>query len=38
MALGGSTNTALHIPAIAYYSEIDITLKDFGRFPKKSLT
>ena len=32
MALGGSTNTALHIPAIAYYSGVDITLKDFGEF------
>jgi dihydroxy-acid dehydratase len=27
MALGGSTNTALHIPAIAYYAEVDLTLK-----------
>ncbi len=35
MALGGSTNTALHIPAIAYYSEIDMTLKDFGKVSKK---
>ena len=35
MALGGSTNTALHIPAIAYYAEIDITLKDFGEVSKK---
>lgn len=32
MALGGSTNTALHIPAIAYYACIDLTLKDFARF------
>ena len=32
MALGGSTNTALHIPAIAYYSDIDLQLKDFARF------
>jgi dihydroxy-acid dehydratase len=29
MALGGSTNTALHIPAIAYYGEVDVTLNDF---------
>jgi len=29
MALGGSTNTALHIPAIAYYGEVDITLDSF---------
>lgn len=35
MALGGSTNTALHIPAIAYYTEVDITLKDFGKVSKK---
>jgi dihydroxy-acid dehydratase len=35
MALGGSTNTALHIPAIAYYTEIDIQLKDFGDFTAK---
>ena len=35
MALGGSTNTALHIPAIAYYTEVDITLKDFGDFTDK---
>ena len=35
MALGGSTNSALHIPAIAHYTEIDITLKDFGEVSKK---
>jgi dihydroxy-acid dehydratase len=35
MALGGSTNTALHIPAIAYYTEVDITLKDFAAFTEK---
>jgi dihydroxy-acid dehydratase len=35
MALGGSTNTALHIPAIAYYADIDITLKDFGDVSQK---
>jgi len=35
MALGGSTNTALHIPAIAYYAEIDIDLKDFGELTEK---
>jgi dihydroxy-acid dehydratase len=32
MALGGSTNTALHIPAIAYYAGVDLTLKDFDAF------
>jgi dihydroxy-acid dehydratase len=35
MALGGSTNSALHIPAIAYYAEINITLKDFGEVSHK---
>ena len=32
MALGGSTNTALHLPALAYYNDVDITLKDFAHF------
>jgi dihydroxy-acid dehydratase len=32
MALGGSTNTALHIPAIAYYAGLDLTLRDFDAF------
>lgn len=32
MALGGSTNTALHLPALAYYAGIDLTLKDFSKF------
>jgi dihydroxy-acid dehydratase len=31
MALGGSTNSALHITAIAYYAGINITLEDFDR-------
>ena len=31
MALGGSTNTTLHLPAIAYYADVDITLKDFNK-------
>jgi dihydroxy-acid dehydratase len=35
MALGGSTNTSLHIPAIAYYADVDITLKDFDLFARK---
>ncbi|HOP47476.1 MAG TPA: dihydroxy-acid dehydratase [Desulfobacteraceae bacterium] len=35
MALGGSTNTALHIPAIAYYSGVDLTLRDFDQFTDK---
>ncbi len=29
MAVGGSTNTALHIPAIAHYGEVDISLDHF---------
>jgi dihydroxy-acid dehydratase len=32
MALGGSTNTALHIPALAYYAGLDLTLKDLAPF------
>jgi dihydroxy-acid dehydratase len=36
MALGGSTNTALHIPAIAYYAGLDLTLKDFGKLTEKT--
>ena len=35
MALGGSTNTALHLPAIAYYGQVELTLKDFGEFTSK---
>lgn len=35
MALGGSTNSALHIPAIAYYAEVDLTLKDFDLLTEK---
>lgn len=35
MALGGSTNSALHIPAIAYYADVDITLEDFDRLAGK---
>lgn len=31
MALGGSTNTALHLPAIAHEAGIDITIDDFNR-------
>jgi dihydroxy-acid dehydratase len=31
MALGGSTNTALHLPALAYYADVELTLKDFDR-------
>lgn len=35
MALGGSTNSALHITAIAYYAGVNITLDDFGRIAEK---
>ena len=35
MALGGSTNSALHIPALAHYAGVDVTLKDFARFSEK---
>ncbi len=31
MALGGSTNSVLHITAIAYYAGVDIHLDDFSR-------
>ena len=34
IALGGSTNAALHIPAIAHSAGIDITLDDFERIGK----
>ncbi len=35
MALGGSTNTALHLPAIAYYGDVSLELKDFAPFTEK---
>jgi len=35
MALGGSTNSALHIPALAFYADIDLGLMDFDKFTKK---
>ena len=34
MALGGSTNTTLHIPAIAHAAEVDITIADFDRLSR----
>lgn len=34
MALGGSTNTVLHLMAIAHEASIDLTLKDFDRISK----
>jgi dihydroxy-acid dehydratase len=36
MALGGSTNTALHIPAIAHAAEVDVTLDDFDRLSRET--
>src|SRR4029079_1292577 len=31
MAFGGSTNAVLHLLAIAYEAEVDLTLDDFNR-------
>jgi len=36
MALGGSTNTALHIPAIAHAAQVDISLEDFDRLSRET--
>lgn len=36
MALGGSTNTTLHIPAIAHAAEVGITLDDFDRLSRET--
>ncbi|MBW2370522.1 MAG: dihydroxy-acid dehydratase [Deltaproteobacteria bacterium] len=35
MALGGSTNSALHLPAIAYYAQVDLNLQEFDSFTDK---
>ena len=35
LALGGSTNTALHIPAIAHAAEVDVTLDAFDRLSRE---
>ncbi len=35
MAVGGSTNTALHLPAIAHYGGVEITLEDFDLLSEK---
>jgi dihydroxy-acid dehydratase len=35
MALGGSTNSALQLPALAYYSDVDLTLTDFDYLTEK---
>jgi len=36
MALGGSTNTALHIPAIAHAADVDVSLDDFDRLSRET--
>ena len=36
MALGGSSNTALHLPAIAHEAGVDLTLDDFNEIAKKT--
>jgi len=36
MALGGSTNTALHIPAIAHAAGVDLTLDVFDRLSRET--
>ena len=36
MAIGGSSNTALHIPAIAHYAGIELTLKDINPISEKT--
>lgn len=35
MLLGGSTNTALHLPALAAEAEVDLDLDDFDRISKE---
>jgi dihydroxy-acid dehydratase len=35
MALGGSSNTALHLPAIAYETGVELTLDDFNEVSAK---
>lgn len=35
MALGGSSNTALHLPAIAYETGVELTLDDFNEISAK---
>jgi len=36
MAIGGSSNTALHIPAIAHYAGIPLTLKDINPISQRT--
>lgn len=35
MALGGSTNTALHLPAIAHDADLELKLEDFHKIAKE---
>jgi len=35
LALGGSTNTTLHIPAIAHAAEVDVTIETFDRLSRE---
>ncbi len=35
MALGGSTNTSLHLPAIAHSAGVELSLDDFDMYSKK---
>lgn len=36
MAIGGSSNTALHLPAIAHYAGIELTLKEINPISQKT--
>ncbi|MFB0507124.1 MAG: dihydroxy-acid dehydratase [Thermodesulfobacteriota bacterium] len=36
MAIGGSTNTALHLMAIAYYGGVELSLEDFNRISQRT--
>ncbi|MFH1744321.1 MAG: dihydroxy-acid dehydratase [bacterium] len=36
MAFGGSTNTALHLPALAYEAEMEIGLEDFNKINSRT--
>jgi dihydroxy-acid dehydratase len=35
MAVGGSTNAVLHLPAIAHAAKVKLTLDDFERIRKR---
>ena len=36
MAIGGSTNTALHLPAIAHEAGVDLSLDEFDEISRKA--